>query len=189
MIDFSNRNAIESAIFIKWVIPNFSTALLSDYHTSITFGGDTYINAGKLLNVTSSVSELKATPSELSISLSGIPTNSVTDILNQEIKGSELQVFRGFFNPTTHALLNLSPDSNPTLKFKGIVTNYDISDDIDTSTATAKTTITLTCSSMVEVLTNKVSGRRTNPADFPDELSMSRVQALANSNFNFGAPK
>jgi hypothetical protein len=52
----------------------------------------------------------------------------------------------------------------------------------------ALSTITLTCASKVEILSNFTSGRRTNPADFPDEKSMDRVRALANSNFNFGAP-
>lgn len=189
MIDFSNRHAIESAIFIKWVVPNFDTALLSDYHTATTFGGDTYTNIGNLLSVSATTSELKASNSEISITLSGIPTGSVGDILNEEIKGSELTIYRGFFDPATHELLDLSPNANPLLKFKGIVTNYAISDDIDMGSNIATTTIVLTCNSIVEILSNKVAGRRTNPRDFPDEFSMNRVLALSNSNFQFGAPK
>jgi len=40
-------------------------------------------------------------------------------------------------------------------------------------------------------LSNKVSGRRTNPIDqkelYPTDPSMDRVVSLASSNFNFGA--
>jgi hypothetical protein len=50
-------------------------------------------------------------------------------------------------------------------------------------------TISITVTSVVELLNNKTSGRRTNPSDFPSESSMSRVSALAKSNFNFGAPQ
>jgi hypothetical protein len=188
MIDFRSYTSLESAVFIKWTIPNFETAYLSDYNTPITFGGNTYTNIGKLLSIGGFVSELKTSPSEISIGLSGIPTNSMTDILTKEIKGSNIEIYRGFFNPSTHALLTLA-GGNPILKYKGIVTNYDVSDDIDVTTLTATTSITLTCSSIVEVLSKKISGRRTNPSDFPNESSMNRVRALANSNFNFGAPK
>lgn len=187
MIDFSSYTSFESALFLKWYIPNFETAYISDYNTPITFGGNTYTSIGKLLSITSTTSELKASPSELSIGLSGIPTNSISNILTKEIKGSEIEIYRAFFNPTTHALLTLA-GGNPIIKFKGIVTNYDITDDVDITSLLATTTITLTCSSMVEVLTNKVTGRRTNPVDFPGESSMNKVTALANSNFNFGAP-
>lgn len=189
MIDFRSYSALETAVFVKWTIPNFETAYLSDYNLPVTFGGNTYTNIGKLLSVTGTSTELKVSPSEISIGLSGIPTNSVSDILTKEIKGSTLEIYRGFFNPTTHQLLNLSPNSNPVLKFKGIVTNYEISDNFEFQSNTFLTTITLTCNSIVEVLSKKVNGRRTNPVDFPTEASMDRVQALANSNYNFGAPK
>ena len=191
MIDFRSYKSIESAIMIKWVVPNFATAHLTDYVTSLSDGTNTYQNIGNLLSVTGATSELKSSPSSITISLSGIPTNSISDILSQEIKGSQIYVYRAFFNAETKAILDVDPSaavSNVLLKFKGIVTNYDISDSVDVEAKVAISTITLTCSSMVEVLTKKVSGRRTNPADFPGDAAMNRVQALANSNFNFGAP-
>jgi hypothetical protein len=189
MIDLRSFKAIETAVFVKWTIPDFETAYLSDYNASITFGGNTYTNIGKLMSVSSTTTELKASPGEISIGLSGIPTNSVTNILTKQIKGSTIEIYRGFFNPTTHALLDLAPNTNPTLKFKGIVTNYEVTDSFTYESNTFLTTITLTCNSIVEVLSSKTSGRRTNPVDFANESSMSRVQALANSNYNFGAPK
>lgn len=192
MIDLSSYGAIESAISIKWIIPGFETAYLTDYSSDLEFNGDLYTNIGKLLSVSGSTSELKASPSELSISLSGIPTNSIADILNHEIKGSEVYIYRIFLDPVTHAIIDLDPGpgvGNVLLKFRGIVTNYDISDSVDIEALTATSTITLTCNSVVEILSSKVNGRRTNPSDFPTTSDMSRVQALANSNFNFGADR
>lgn len=192
MIDLSSYASIESALMFKWVIPNFETAYLTDYSESLSFDGNTYTNIGKLLEVSGSTSELRASPSGISITLSGIPTGSIGDILSQEIKGSTVDIYRVFLNPVTHTILDLDPGpsvANVLLKFRGIVTNYDISDDIDVNSLTANSIITLTCNSIVEVLSNKVNGRRTNPADFPSTSDMSRVQALANSNFNFGADR
>ena len=187
MIDLRNYNSLESAVFLKWEVPNFSTAYVSDYHTALSFNGDTYTNIGNLLSVSSIPSELKPSAGELTVSLSGIPTNSIADILNQEIKGSSIWIYRAYFDSTTHQALDLS-GGNTQLHFKGIVTNYAITDSIEVNDNLAVTTITLTCNSPVELLSTKVSGRRTNQTDFPASQDMARVQALANSNFNFGAP-
>lgn len=187
MIDLRSYASLESAVLIKWVVPNFSTAYLSDYHTVLSYNGDTYTNIGTLLSVSSSTSEIKPSRGEITVSLSGVPTGSISTILNQEIKGSTIWIYRGYFNAQTHQALDLG-GGNTQIQFKGIVTNYSITDDIDLGAGIATSTITLTCNSAVETLSYKISGRRTNSSDFPDTQDMSRVQALANSNFNFGAP-
>lgn len=188
MINLSSYQSIESPIMVKWVVPNFDTAYITDYNNPIVYGGNTYTNIGSLLGVSNTVSELTPSVSDLTINLSGIPQNAISTILNQEIKGSIVTIYRAFYNPTTHAAININGSSNIALKFQGIVTNYAISDTTDVNSEIAVSTITLTCNSIVEVLSKKTNGRRTNPADFPGESSMNRVQALANSNFNFGAP-
>lgn len=189
MFDLRSYTSVSSTLLITWEVPGLSTAYITDYSSSISMNGNTYTNIGKLLSVSNTTSELKTSPNDLTISLSGVPTGSITDILNQQIKGSKVTIHRAFWNPSTGANLVLTGGGNTVMKFKGIVTNYSISDMIDITAQLATSTITLTCSSMVEVLSNKISGRRTNPVDFPGESSMSRVQALANSNFNFGAPE
>lgn len=190
--DLRSRNGIEIATLVKWEVPNFSTAYISDYSTLLSDGVNTYTNIGSLLGVSSTVSELTSSPGEVTVSLSGIPTGSISDILNQEIKGSDITITRVYFDPQTHQGIDLQPSiaglNNAIPIFKGIVTNYAISDSVDNGQGLAISTITLTCASYLEVLANKTNGRRTNPADFPNEKSMDRVRALANSNYNFGAP-
>ena len=189
MINLSSYGAVESAMFLKWSVPTRGTSYLSDYHTDITIDGQVYHNIGNLLSITGVQSELKASKSQLTITLSGIVPNSISDILDYDIKGSSIQIYRGFFDPTTHALIDLTPNVNPTSLFKGIVTNFTLTDVHDPDTNIDSTTIVLTANSAVEILDKKVSGRRTNSADFSSEKSMDRVQALANAFFNFGAPK
>lgn len=187
MINLNSRTSIETGIFLKWTISDLETVYVSDYNTPITFEGNTYTNIGTLLSIGGYVSTLKASTSQLSIGLSGIPSGSIAEILTNRIRGSAVELYRGIFDPVTH-LLDETIGTNPLLKYKGIVTGYDVTDDVDITTSLATSTITITCASPVEILTNKISGRRTNPADFIDESSMDKVPALANSNFNFGAP-
>lgn len=188
MINLTSYASLESSILIKWEVPNFDTAYLTDGTLALSLGGQTYTNIGNLLGVSNTVSELSSSTGEVTVSLSGVPTGSISTLFDQEIKGSNITIYRAFFNPVTHQPLIVSGSTNVLQKFKGIVTNYSISDSVDLGSNMALSTITLTCASKVEILSNFTSGRRTNPADFPDEKSMDRVRALANSNFNFGAP-
>lgn len=185
-IDLSSYRSIQTNLFVKIDIPGYDVLYFSDYHKEYTIGSDTYDGLGQLLSISNSEDSLRAAPSDVVIAISGIPSGNVSDILNNKIKGSSVEITRGFFNATTGALLSIS--GNPAGKFQGVVANYAISDDLTMGDDTGTITLSLTVTSVVELLNNKISGRRTNPTDFPDEDSMDRVMALAKSNFNFGAP-
>ena len=185
-VDLSSYRSIQTNLFVKLDIPGYSVLTFSDYHKNYTIGGTVYQGIGQLLAVTNTTNNLRAAPDEITITISGIPTANVTDILNNKIKGSDCQIYRAFFNPTTGELLSIA--GNPAGKFQGIVSNYDITDELDMGSDTGSVTLTLTITSVVEILLNKVSGRRTNPRDFSSTKEMDRVSLLSKSNFNFGAP-
>ena len=186
-VNLSTFTSIQSNLFVKMDVPNYEVLSFSDYHKDFAIEGVTYQSLGRLLNVTSTSDELRATPKEVTISISGISVNNVSEILNNRIKGSSVVVKRGLFNPVTGALLAIQ--GNPSSKFEGIVNNFSIDDDLDMGDDTGSVTITLNVTNIVELLNNKVNGRRTNYIDFPNQTLMNRVSALAKSNFNFGAPK
>lgn len=189
-IDLSAYASVETHLFIKIDIPDYEVLTFSDYYKSYTIAGDTYQALGQLLSVSDTDSNLRATPSELSIVISGIPEGRISEILANRIKGSRVEVLRAFFNPVTGELLNIS--GNPAGKFKGVIGNYSINDDIAEGGDTGTISIVLTAKSVIDLLNNKVTGRRTNPIDqaqfYPGDESFDRVPALAKSNFNFGAP-
>lgn len=185
-IDLSAYRSIQTNIFVKLVIPAYDTLYFSDYHKSYSFGGDTYDGLGQLLSVSNTSDNLRATPSEVTISISGIPSANITDILDNAVKGSRCEIYRGFFDAEDASLIAVA--GNPAGKFQGVVSNYDITDDITMGDDTGTVTLTLTVTSVVELLGNKINGRRTNAADFPDG-DMARVLPLQKSNFNFGAPQ
>jgi len=188
-IDLSSYNSIQTSLFVKMTVPDYAVLTFSDYNRALTFGGTTYTGLGRLLAISDSSSSLRASAGDLTITISGIPNSSIAEILNNKIKGSAIEVWRWVFDPVTGQALAIT--GNPAGRFRGIVTNYSLEEDWDSTASTATNTILLTCASTVEILNNKVSGRRTNPTDqkalYPGDVSMDRVPTLANSNFNFGA--
>lgn len=186
-IDISAYNNIQTNLFVRLDIPNYQVLTFTDYHKDYDIAGTTYQALGELLSVSNTTDDLRAAPNEVTVVISGIPAGNITEILNNRIKGSSLIIYRGFFDVDTAELLPIT--GNPAGKFRGVVSNFEIADDLDMGSDTGTISIVLTVTSVVELLNNKISGRRTNPSDFPLEQSMSRVSALAKSNFNFGAPK
>lgn len=186
-INLSSYSAIQSNLFVKLDIPGYQVLTFSDYHKDYSFGGTTYQALGELLSVTQTTDELRASPKDITITISGVPAGNISEFLDNKVKGSSVEVYRGFFNTETGELLPIS--GNPAGKFYGVIGNFEISDDLQMGDDTGQRIITLNVTSIVELLNNKRSGRRTNPADFPNESSMNRVSSLAKSNFNFGAPK
>ena len=188
-LDLSSYSSIQTNLFVNLDIPGSSVLTFSDLPYAYTVNSVSYTGLGQLLAITDTTSELRATSQEISLSISGIPTANVPDLLALKLKGSKLTIYRTFFNPSTGALLSIT--GNPAQKFQGLVSNYDVSDELSEGSQTGSVTLTLACSSIVSLLTRKKAGRRTNPTDeklfYPTDTSMDNVPALANSNFNFGA--
>lgn len=186
-INLSSYSSIQTNLFVKLDIPGYSVLTFSDYHKNYTINSVSYTGLGQLLSVTNTTNNLRAASGEITISISGIPSTNIPDILDNRVKGSSVTVYRAFFDAVTGELISIA--GNPAGKFVGVVSNFDISDDLEMGSSTGTITLNLLVTSVVELLNNKISGRRTNPIDFPTESSMNRVSALAKSNFNFGAPK
>lgn len=190
-LDLSSYDAIQTNLFVKLVIPGYSTLTFSDYHRSITIDSLAYTGLGQLLSITDTNSSLRASPQEVTIAISGIPAQNITDILNNKLVGSDVRITRGIFDVNTGALISIA--SNPIGKFVGVINNFDITDDLEQGASTGTITITMTCTSVVEQLENKITGRRTNPIDqkalYPTDECFDRVPALTKSNYNFGADR
>jgi hypothetical protein len=190
-LNLTSYGSIESNLFIKITLTS-STLLFSDRLVSTVVNSDTYVGLGKLLAVSGSSSELRSSTGEVTVSISGIPDSSITDITNANIKGSDIKIVRALFNAVDGSLLT-AVAGNPINRFVGYVNNISLQEEFDIDSKNSSNTLVLTCSSNVDVLENKISGRKTNSASqkrfFPDDLSMDRVASLENSYFNFGVSK
>lgn len=198
-INLSSYAAIESGLFVRMDCeyyraqpndtPTTNVFRFSNYNIPVTINSEVYSPLGQLMSISSTSSEIRNSTSGVTISVSGIPNTSIAEIVNSRIKGSAVQVWRMLFDPQTKQQLVIS--GNPAGRFRGFVNNYSIEEDYNSEDGIATNTLIFSCASTTEILTNKISGRRTNPIDqqalYAGDPSMDRVLNLAKSNFNFGA--
>jgi hypothetical protein len=198
-INLTSYKSIQSNLFVRIQVDEYSTngssfsaqvLRFSDLNTSFTINGESYIGAGNFMGITPTSSEIRASGGEVTISLAGIPNTSIAEIVNSKIKGAPVRIYRAFFNAATGTFLNIT--GNPAGRYRGFINNYSLNEEYDPQTRTSSNTLVLVCSSAVDVLSNKIAGRRTNPESqkqfYPNDLSMDRVPTLENATFNFGAP-
>jgi hypothetical protein len=201
MIDLASIASLATSLFVKITIGADDSSivdddlLFSDHDRAYTIAGDTYVPLGTLMAATTTSAELRPSPGEVNITITGIPNARLQNIINTRIKGSDVVIYRAFFDPVTGANLPIPGNggSNVVKRFEGRVISVSIQEEWDTIAASSSITIQFNCASVVALMANKFSGRKTNPVDqqalFPTDTSMSDVPALANSNFNWGAPQ
>ena len=189
-LNLSSYRAVQTAHFIKLIIPGYQTLLFSDDTKTRIIAGDTYTNIGQLLYISDSRSEVRVLEQEVTVGISGIPAGSIAQILNNNPKGSEIQILQAFFDPATDSMLSIA--GNPLIKFKGQVSNFSMDEEWDNPSKISTFTIVLQCASLVGTMMKKVAGRRSNDADqqalYPGDLSMSRVATVTRAQFQFGKP-
>ena len=155
----------------------------------ITVDGTTYTNLGSLLSIGDIKRETKATSGDLTIALTGVDGANVAVILDSDIKGSLVEVWRGFFDTNNQII------TTPTLQFfkryQGYVNNYSVTEDWNEEARTRIATCSISCSSFRMILQNRISGLKTNPTVwknfYPNDTSMDRVPVIASTYFDFGS--
>ena len=156
----------------------------------ITVNGITFSNLGALLSVGDVQRDIKATSDDMTIALTGIDPTNVGIILGNEIKGSLVEVWRGFFDSSNQILT--SPTQQFFKRYQGIINSVSITEDYNTEARTRVATCSISCSSMRRILENRLSGVKTNQNNwqflYPGDTSMNRVSEISNTFFDFGAP-
>jgi hypothetical protein len=176
-------------MFARIDVPDYAVLRFSNYNRPITINSETYTNLGTLVGVTDSTSDIRAVAGTVTVSISGIPNASIAEVMTQQFKGSNIEIWRVFFDANSGQMLNIT--GNPAGRFQGVITNWSLEEDWQQGSTTTTNRIAFTCSSRVAMLMNKVAGRKTNSQDmrawYPSDVSMDRVMSLANTNYNFGA--
>lgn len=201
--------SITHGLLIDLVIEN-TTYYFTTGVNQLTYpnaGGNVYQPLGGFLGISDIQNTLQNSADELNISLSGIPQNYVGAIIGTKIKGGDISIYRYFLDNNRQIV-----DNRIFARFKGIITNYSLTEDISNSETGVDITytISLVCSSIFGVLENRIAGRRTNEIDYKvryqksvagvktDETfitstiisdpSMNRVITLFDEKFDFGMP-
>ena len=154
----------------------------------ITVDGMTFSNLGSLLSIGDIKRETKATSGDLTLSLTGVDGANVGIILAADIKGSLVEIWRGFFDSNNQII------TTPTLQFfkryQGYVSNYSVTEDWNEQARIRTATCSLSCASFRTILQNRISGLKTSPTVwqnfYPNDTSMNRVPVIASTYFDFG---
>lgn len=169
---------------------------ISNCYKPVVYNGNTYTALAGFLTLSEIQSNINSTNDDIQIGLSAIPSSYIEAILGYPIKGGEIVIYRAFFDYTTQEVLT----GEIYKRFTGVITNFNVQEDIDPdiNQPSVTHTITVMASSILGVLENKVTGRRTNPDDFAQvfseiansgtDPSMDRVLTLHNAAFDFGRP-
>jgi hypothetical protein len=157
----------------------------------ITVGGNTFSNLGALLNVGDVQRDIKATSDDMTIALTGILPANIALILSGDIKGSLVEVWRGFFDSNNQIIT--TPTTQFFKRYQGIINNVAITEDFNNEMRTRVATCSISCSSMRRILENRLSGVKTNKSNWQfiygvNETSMNRVSEISNTYFDFGSP-
>ena len=184
----NNVTYTNNAEFVKLTVyndvsnsANVTVHTFSSSYKQETIDGQVYSPLGGLLAVGIQQRDIRATSADTSISLSGIDGNNMVIVLGTKIKGSKVDVSRGFYD----ANYNLS---NTAHRFTGIITSYNINE--DRHDLVDNFTITINASSFKSILENRVAGRKTNQLSWqsfnPTDSSVNNLYSISGQNFDFG---
>lgn len=191
-INAVNSASIRHAEFVKLSVgqPVTNTYTFCNAAGPVTVDGTTFSNLGALLSVGDVQRDIKATSDDMTIQLTGIDSANIALILSSDIKGSLIEVWRGFLDSNNQIIT--SPTQQFFKRYQGIINNVAITEDFNTEARIRVATCSISCSSMRRILENRISGIKTNTSSwqffYANDTSMDRVQEISNQFFDFGAP-
>ena len=158
-----NERSVEHGVLIDLTLDG-TTYYISNCYKSIVYDGNTYEALAGFLTVSEIQNNISNANDEIQVSLSAIPPTYIAATLGQPIKGGEINIYRAFFDYTTQEVIT----GEIYKRFTGIISNFSVQEDLDVVNAepSVNHTITVIASSIMGVLENKFSGRRTNKQDY-----------------------
>lgn len=186
-----NTNNIRYADFVRVTSPDgtyrFSTAASSITVSAVD--AQPFNALGQLVRVGDVQRDIKSTANETIFTLVGIDTAMLGFVLGQQIKGSQIEAWKGFFN-TNGALITSGGQGGLYQYFNGYISSFSISEQWMEEVRMFVGVITVSASSIQLILKNRVAGRYTNDNSWqffnPGDTSMDRVAFITNINYYFG---
>ena len=184
-----NASSIKYAEFVRLTTPS-ATYTFCSAAAPITVNSITFVGLGSLLGIGEIQQDIKASSYDLKLMLTGIDPANIALILGNNIKGSTVEIWRGFLDANNQIIT--TPTQQFFKRYQGIVNNFAINEEYNESLRTRIATAIASCSSMRFVLENRVTGVRTNESSwqffYPNDTSMNRVPIIASTYFDFGKP-
>lgn len=182
-----NSASIRHAEFVKLTLPS-NTYTFCNAAAPITVDGTTFQGLGAFMGISDIQRDIKATSDDLSVSLTGIDPTYVSLILGSEIKGSKVEIWRGFLDSDNQIIT--TPTQQFFKRYQGIINSVAITEDFNEQLRQRVATCVVACASFRTVLENRIAGVITNDISwqklYPGDTSMQRVQSIVAQYFDFG---
>ena len=188
-INALNSPSINFAEFVRLTTPTV-TLTFCNAAAPITVDTITFDGLGSLLQISEIQRNVKANSADLQVSLTGINPENVGLVLGNNIKGSRIEIWRGFLSSNNQIIT--TPTQQFFKRYQGIINNIAINEDFNDELRQRVATCIVSSASMRAVLDAKVSGIKTNQRSwqqfYPTDTSMNRVAVIASTYFDFGKP-
>lgn len=144
---------------------------------------------GTLMKVGDVQRDIKSTANETTVTLIGIDTAMLGWVLGQTVKGSQIEMWHGFYNENNE-LIASGGTGGLYQFFSGVITSFTISETWMEEARGYVGTITIAASSIQLILQNRIAGRYTNNNSWQffnsGDTSMNRVNFIETVNYQFG---
>jgi hypothetical protein len=186
-----NTNNIRYADFVRIVTPSatyrFSTAPVK--LTIPAVDSQPFDGLGQLVGIGRIQRDIKSTANQTSVTLVGIDTALLGAVLNADVKGSQITMWKGFFD-TSNQLITTGGSGGLYQYFYGFISSFSIGEQWMEEARMYVGTITISASNIQMILQNRIAGRFTNDPSWqyfnPGDTSMNRVATIASLTYPFG---
>lgn len=187
----ANTNNIRMADFVRVTTPSatYRFATTPSALTIPAVDSQPFDALGSLVKINDVARDIKSTANETTITLVGLDTSLLGWVLGQQVKGSLIEMWHGFFD-TNGALITTGGTGGLYKFFTGYISSFSISEQWMEEAREYVGTITVSASSIQIILQNRTAGRYTNNNAWQffnaGDTSMNRVPFIETINYAFG---
>jgi len=191
IVPVQDTNNIRIADFIRLTTPEatYRFATTASALTIPAVDAQPFQALGQLVKVGDATKDIISTANETTVTLVGIDQAMLGLVLGQNIKGSQIEMWHGFFD-TNGALITTGGSGGLYQFFNGYINAFSISEQWMEEMRSFMGVITVSASSIQLILQNRNAGRYTNNNSWtffnPTDTSMNRVAFITNINYQFG---
>jgi hypothetical protein len=186
-----NTNNIRYADFVRVVTPT-ATFRFSTAPTAITVSAVDSLpfdGLGQLVGIGKVQRDIKSTANQTTITLVGIDTALLGEVLSNNFKGAQITMWKGFFN-TDGTLITTGGSGGLYQYFYGFINTFNIGEQWMEEARMYVGTITVSAANIQMILQNRIVGRFTNDPSWqfftPNDTSMNRVATISTVYYPFG---
>ena len=186
-----NTNNIRYADFVRVTTPD-ATYRFASTQSALTIpavDSQPFGALGLLMKVGDTQRDIKSTANETIFTMVGIDTAMLGWVLGQQVKGSQIEAWKGFFN-TDGESITTGGSGGLYQFFNGYINSFSIQETWMEEIRQFVGVISVNASSIQLILRNRTAGRYTNDNNWqffsPGDTSMDRVPFITNINYNFG---